>query len=449
MAPTRRRVLAISSALAAGTLFSGCLFTASSPSSGGSEADSHTLTGTEKPNPVSTDETAIEKLAHGNAEFGLSLLSSLAEKDPNENQFCSPFSVSVALAMTYAGARGETRDGIANALQFPLADESLHAAFGETNKRLETTDERVDTEANQGTPFQLTTANAIWGQEDYPWRDDFLATLRTYYDAGLHVCDFEEHANEATETINAWVADRTEEKITELLPKTALDERTRLVLTDAIYFRATWASTFPEANTKRRPFIALDGTTSKVPMMSQSDSFPYAVVDGNQLIELPYVGDEVGMVVLLPREGSFEEFTASLSADGLATLLGEMERTDGSISLPKFSLESSLDLGATLSDLGMSHAFSSSADFRGMADTEKTGESLSIDSVLQKCVIDVDENGTEAAAATAVEVGVTSAPLNPFEMTVERPFLFLIRHKPTNTILFLGRVVDAAAGRSD
>ena len=184
-------------------------------------------------------------------------------------------------------------------------------------------------------------------------------------------------------------------------------------------------------------------------MMSQSDSFPYAAVDGHQLIALPYVGDEVEMVVLLPRKGTFEEFVASLSADRLATLLGEMERTDGSISLPKFSLESSLDLGATLSDLGMSRAFSPSADFSGMADIEETGENLSIDSVLQKSVIDVDEKGTEAAAATAVEVGVTSAPLNPFEMTVNRPFLFLIRHEPTDTVLFLGRVVDAAAGRSE
>jgi serpin B len=449
MTPTRRRVFALSSALAAGTLLSGCLSSSRSPSSDGSENDPETLTGTEKSNPVSTNESAIETLAHGNAEFGLALLSSLAKETPKENQFLSPFSASVALAMTYAGARGETRDGMANALRFPFDGESLHAAFGETDERLETTAERADTKEKQGTPFQLTTANAIWGQEDYPWCEDFLATLRTYYDAGLHVCDFEEHTNDATETINAWVANRTEGKIPDLLPKTTLDAQTRLVLTNAIYFRATWASTFPEANTKRRPFTALDGTKSKVPMMSQSDSFPYATVDGHQLIALPYVGDEVEMVVLLPREGTFEEFAASLSADRLATLLSEMERTDGSVSLPKFSLESSLDLGATLSNLGMSRAFSSNAEFSGMAVIEKTGEDFSIDSVLQKSVIDVDEQGTEAAAATAVEVGVTSVPLNPFEITVNRPFLFLIRHGPTDTVLFLGRVVDAAAGRLD
>ncbi|MFH5801294.1 serpin family protein [Haladaptatus sp. CMAA 1911] len=383
MAPTRRRVLALSSALAAGTLLSGCLSSSASPASDGSENDPETLTGTEKSNSVSTDETAIETLARGNAEFGLTLLSSLAEENPKENQFLSPFSASVALAMTYAGARGETRDGMANALRFPFDGEPLHAAFGETAERLETTAERADTEKKQGTPFQLTTANAIWGQKDYPWREDFLTTLRTYYDASLHVCDFEEHADDATETINAWVADRTDGKIPDLLPKTALDARTRLVLTNAIYFWATWDSTFPEVNTKRRPFTALDGTKSKMPIMSQSDSFPYAAVDGHQLIALPYVGDEVEMVVLLPREGTFEEFAASLSADRLATLVGEMERTDGSISLPKFSLESSLDLGATLSDLGMSRAFSPSADFSGMADIGETGENLSIDSVLQ------------------------------------------------------------------
>ncbi|GKZ16397.1 serpin family protein [Haladaptatus sp. T7] len=446
MPPTRRRVLALSNALVAGTLLSGCLAPLSSNDPG---TNVQTVTGTGKSNPVSTDEAAIRTLARGNSEFGLTLLSSLAETDPNENQFLSPFSVSVALAMTYAGARGEMRAAMADTLRFPFDGESLHAAFGETDERLKTVDERADADANRGTPFQLTTANAIWGQEGYPWRDDFLTTLRTYYDAGLNVCDFQENADEATETINAWVADRTEGKITDLLAENALDARTRLVLTNAIYFRATWASTFSEENTKRRPFTALDGTTSRVPMMSQSDSFPYAAVDGQQLIELPYVGNEVGMVVLLPKNGTFEAFTSSLSADRLEALLGEMERTDGSITLPKFSLESSLDLGTTLSDLGMSRAFSLSADFGGMADIEETGENLSIDSVRQKSVIEVDEDGTEAAAATAVEVGVTSAPLNPFEMTVDRPFLFLIRHKPTNTVLFLGRVADPTAGRSD
>ncbi|WP_423746766.1 serpin family protein (plasmid) [Haladaptatus sp. SPP-AMP-3] len=446
MSPTRRRVLALSNALVAGTLLSGCLAPLSSNDTG---TNVRTVTGAEKSNPVSTDEAAIRTLARGNSEFGLTLLSSLAETDPNENQFLSPFSASVALAMTHAGARGETRAAMADTLRFPFDGEPLHAAFGETDERLETADERVNTDADRGTPFQLTTANAIWGQEGYPWRDDFLTTLRTYYDAGLNACDFQENADEATETINAWVADQTAGKITDLLGKNALDARTRLVLTNTIYFRATWASTFSEENTKRRPFTALDGTTSRVPMMSQSDSFPYAAVDGQQLIELPYVGNEVGMVVILPKSGTFESFTASLSADRLEALLGEMERTDGSIALPKFSLELSLDLGTTLSDLGMSRVFSPSADFGGMADIEETGDNLFIDSVRQKSVIEVDENGTEAAAATAVEVGVTSAPLNPFEMTVDRPFLFLIRHKPTNTVLFLGRVVDPTAGRSD
>lgn len=443
MQSTRRRVLTLTNALAVGALLPGCLAPLSSSGSG---TNGRTVTGTKDSNPVSTDEEAIGKLARGNTEFGLTLLSSLGANDPGNNQFLSPYSVSIALAMTYAGARGETRTEMADALQFPFEDDSLHAAFGDVEKRLETADERADTDAEEGTPFQLTTANTIWGQEGYPWRDEFLGTLRTYYDAGLHVCDFKAHSDEATETINDWAAEKTEGKITNLLPNGVLDERTRLVLTDAIYFKATWASTFSEKMTKPRPFAALDGTKSNVPMMSQSDSFPYAEIDGHQLIELPYVGDEVGMVVLLPKDDTFEEFTRSLDAERLATMVGELEEQEGSISLPKFAVESTFELGTTLSDLGMSRAFSSAADFGGMADLEKTGESLHIDSVHHKSYITVDEEGTEAAAATAVEVSATSAPLDPFEMVVDRPFLFLIRHKPTDSTLFLGRVVDAADG---
>ena len=171
--------------------------------------------------------------------------------------------------------RAARRGRDADALRFPFDGDSLHAAFGKTDDDIESTAERSTVDTDEGTPFQLTTANAIWGQKGYPWRENFLGTLRTYYGAGLHVCDFEQDAEEASETINAWAAERTG-KIENLLPKGALDARTRLVLTDAIYFRATWNSTFPEKRTERRPFTALDGTKSKVPMMSQSDSFPYA-----------------------------------------------------------------------------------------------------------------------------------------------------------------------------
>jgi serpin B len=443
MPPTRRTVLALSNALVAGSLLPGCLGPLSSD---GSNVNVETVTGDPNPNPATAKASALSELARGNAAFGLTLLSSLAEGEPAKNQFVSPYSVSVALAMTYAGARGETRTQMAEALRFPLDGASLHAVFGETDERLAAND-RDD--SGKDVPFQLTTANAIWGQRGYPWRDDFLTTLTTYYDAGLNVYDFDEKHDEATETINDWVAERTEGGITDLLPKGALGSLTRLVLTNAVYFRATWAEPFEKDRTERRPFTALDGTTSRVPTMCQSESFPYATVDGHQIIELPYVGDEVGMVVVLPEEGTFEEFARSLDADRLAALVESMESRDGTIALPRFTIESSFELPETLAKLGMPVAFSNAADFGGMADLAKTGEQLRIDDVLHKSYIAVDEEGTEAAAATAVEVKASSAALDPFEMTVDRPFFFLIRHRPTDAVLFLGRVVDADAARPD
>ncbi len=449
MEPTRRQTLALANALAAGALLPGCLgsFSMEKPNPKGglmTETPEKTVTGTEKSNPASADEKAIRTLSQGNTAFGLTLLSSLADDSPGENQFFSPYSVSIALAMTYAGARGETRTEMHDTLQFPLDGDSLHAAFGKTDGKIESTAERSTADPDEGTPFELTTANAIWGQKGYPWRDEFLGTLRTYYDAGLHVSDFEHDAEKSRKTINDWAAKKTRDKITDLLPSGALDAMTRLVLTDAIYFKATWADTFSKRLTKSKPFTTLDGGDVTVPMMSQSASFPYADVDGHQLIELPYVGNEVGMVVVLPKEGTFSEFTDSLTGDRLAAMVNELETKHGSISLPKFSVESSFKLGKTLSSLGMKRSFSSNADFGGMANLDKTGESLEIGNVFHKSYIDVDEEGTEAAAATAVTVVATSASLNPFEMVVDRPFLFLIRHKPTGTTLFLGRIVDAA-----
>ncbi len=444
MSPTRRTILALSNALLASALLPGCL---SPLSSNDSTMNAPTVTGEKDPNPTAANQTQIRTLARGNTEFGLTLLSSLAQDEPSTNQFISPYSISVALAMTYAGARGKTQKQMTETLRFSLEDATLHAAFGETEDQLAASND--DANSKKNVPFQLTTANAIWGQQNYPWRDDFLTTLKTYYDAGLHVLDFKENSAEATQTINEWVADQTEDKIRDLLPEGALNSLTRLVLTTAIYFRATWAEPFEKGRTTPQPFTALDGTTAEVPMMRQSESFPYATVDGHQVIELPYVGDEVGMVVILPKERTFEEFMESLDVDRLTSLLSGMDQQQGTISLPRFTIESSFELPTTLAELGMPVVFSNHADFSGMVDPAKTGEHLRIDDVLHKSYIAVDEEGTEAAAATAVEAVATGAARDPFTMTVDRPFYLLIRHRPTDTVLFLGRIVDASAAQSN
>ncbi|MGM0591480.1 MAG: serpin family protein [Halobacteriota archaeon] len=252
----------------------------------------------------------------------------------------------------------------------------------------------------------------------------------------------------ARTTINDWVATETNEKIPDLLPKSLITDATRFVLTNAIYFYANWAEQFDEANTEDREFTALDGAGQSVPMMRQSEEFPYAAVDGHQLVELPYVGKKTSMVVLLPPDGAFERVEGDLNASRLGELLDHLDVRDGSITLPKFTFRSSLSLKNALSQLGMSNAFEPTADFGAMVDRAQTSEPLWLFDVVHEGYVAVDEKGTEAVAATGAVGGASSAGPPPFEMVVDRPFLFLIRDRETGTVLFLGRVVDAEAAQS-
>ncbi|SDM03580.1 serpin B [Halogranum gelatinilyticum] len=447
MSPDRRDFLALSTALATSGLLGGCL---GSPL-GNDTVPVDTVESDSTPvRPADVDADTLETLVADATDFAFDLHGSLVDADPNTNRFISPYSVSVALAMTYAGARGETREQMGQTLRFSLPREELHPAFhtlrGRVNGSDDAADDGSDTDDDEPRPFRLAGANALWGQADYPWRDPFLATLEGNYGAGLHAVDFVSEPEGARQTINGWVADRTEEKIPELLPEGSIHDMTRLVLTNAIYFKANWQHEFEKEKTEPREFTALGGSTAEVPTMEVTEDFQYAKTDGHQLVELPYVGHEVSMVVVLPKEGTFEEFEGSLDAERLSTLLDKLDEREGTLRLPKFSFSSAMSLKQTLSDLGMPVAFDpNAADFSGMADAE---EPLFIGDVIHEAFVGVDEKGTEAAAATAVTVETTSAevdPPEPFEMTVDRPFLFAIRHRETDAILFLGRVVDAAA----
>jgi serpin B len=450
MSSNRRDFLALSGALAAGGLLAGCL----APVQGDDTVTVDTVGTDETPvTPDDVGDDVLQRLVADNTDFAFDLHGALAEADPNANRFVSPYSVSVALAMTYAGARGETRQQMGQILRFSLSRETLHPAFYALRRQVNGDDENAgsdDTESDGGEPrpFTLAGANALWGQEGYPWRDAYLTTLKANYGAGLHIVDFTSDAEAARDTINSWVADRTEDKIPDLLPKGSVHELTRLVLTNAIYFKANWQHEFDEEKTTPWEFTALDGSTAEVPTMEVTEDFQYATVDGHQLVELPYVGGDVSMLVVLPRDGRFEQFEQRLDAARLSTLLDALDEREGTLRLPTFTFESATSLKRTLSDLGMPLAFNQNdADFSGMADSS---EPLFIGDVIHKSFVGVDEKGTEAAAATAVTMETSSAEVNPpkpFEMTVDRPFLFAIRHRETDAVLFLGRVVDAAAAQ--
>ncbi len=384
---------------------------------------------------VSTSEQM--SLVEGNSAFAFELYQALRKEEGN--LFYSPYSISLALAMTYAGARGETAEQMAGTLQFLLNQKKLHSAFNWLDAELAGRGEGAQGKDGEG--FRLNIVNAIWGQEDYEFLSDFLDVLAENYGAGLRILDFMTETEKSRLTINDWVSDQTEKRIEDLIPQGALSELTRLVLTNAIYFNAAWAYPFDEDMTADGQFYLLDGGQVTVPMMKQTESFGYTEGEGYQAVELPYDGGELSMVILLPEAGDFKAFEESLSAQQVGAIISGLQPTEVALTMPQFEFESEFSLKDTLAEMGMPVAFSGAADFSGM-----TGESeLFISDVVHKAFVAVDEAGTEAAAATAVIMELTAMPDPPVEVTIDRPFIFLIRDIETGAILFLGRVMNPSA----
>lgn len=380
----------------------------------------------------------IARLSEGNSDFAFDLYKTLADEDGN--LFYSPYSISVALAMTYAGARGETETQMADTMCFLLPQQELHPAFNELDIELSKRGEGAEGKDSEG--FRLNVVNAIWGQKDYKFLPEFLDVLAVNYGAGLRLLDFVDQPEESRVTINNWVSDQTEDRIENLIPQGAIDSLTRLVLTNAIYFNAAWKYQFNENATSDGKFSLVDGSDVTVPMMSQTESFGYTGGDGYQAIELPYDGGELSMVVLLPDAGQLKEFENSLNTELIAAIISELEqgRRKIALTMPKFEFESSFSLVDTLAGMGMPIAFSTGADFSGM-----TGiNDLFIGDVIHKAFVSVDESGTEAAAATAVVMELTAIPQPPLELAIDRPFIFLIRDLETESVLFVGRVENPA-----
>ena len=328
---------------------------------------------------------------------------------------------------------------MAETLHFALPDATLHAAFNYLDLELAKRAQAELDPDQTGDPFRLNVANALWGQDGYHFESTFLDLLAVNYGAGLRLVDYERAPEPARQTINAWVSDQTEQKIPELIPEGLVDSSTRLVLTNAIYFNASWDLPFDEELTHPGTFHADVGDVT-VDMMVEQDNYRYAAGDGYQTIALPYVGDELDMVLVVPEAGKFAEVEGSLADGALDSMLAELQAAEVQLTVPKWSFRSEVLLKDQLSALGMAEAFSTSADFSGMTGTR----ALCIADVVHEAFVDVDEEGTEAAAATAVIMWETSVPepIEPIELTVDRPFLFLIRDLPTETVLFLGRVTD-------
>ncbi|MGQ9683853.1 MAG: serpin family protein [Anaerolineae bacterium] len=384
---------------------------------------------------ASLEQSQVAALVDGNTVFALALYQTLY--DGKANLFCSPYSISQALAMTYAGARGATAQEMAAALRFSLPPEQLHPAFNALDQALAS---RGEGSKDEGERFRLRIANALWGQKDFAFQPAFLDLLAENYGAGLRLVDFQRAPEPARQTINRWVEEQTEQKIKDLLPEGSIDDLTRLVLSNAIYFNAGWRYPFKKDATQDGAFNMLDGSTVTVPLMQQSEDLAYAAGPNYQLVQLPYVGGELSMVILLPAEGQFEAFARGLDAAQLETMLQGVQSAQVTLTLPRFRYESQAQLKDALTRLGMGGAFEDTADFSGM-----TGKrDLCIDDVYHKAFVAVDEEGTEAAAAMAVVMRLTSAPAEQVEMRVDRPFLFLIRDNETGAILFLGHVVNPA-----
>jgi serpin B len=384
------------------------------------------------PSP-SVGEHLVGELATGNGAFALDLYQTLREGEGN--LFFSPYSISLALAMTYAGARGETEQQMAQTLHFTLPQDVLHSAFNALDLELASRGEEIDEQ--EGEPFRLHIANSIWGQQGYEFTPEFLDTLAMNYGAGLRIVDYIKAAEEARQTINQWVSDQTEGKIKDLIQPGLLDALTRLVLVNAIYFNASWLYPFIEDETQEGIFYLIDGGEVSVPLMSQVETLGYSRGEGYQVVELPYVGQEMAMVILLPDMGMFETFEKGLTSDRLSETLDDLSHQSVALRMPRFEYESEFRLKETLIKMGMQAPFSE-ADFSGMDGTRD----LFISEVVHKAFVSVDESGTEAAAATAVVMRFTSAPDTPVEMTVDRPFIYMIRDLKTGTILFVGRVLN-------
>jgi serpin B len=378
-----------------------------------------------------------EALAGGNERFAFELFRELAGGEPDGNLFMSPLSVSTAMGMVYAGARGGTEAEIAGVLGFPLPQEGVHEAFAELMLRLDGAwrDSVLDP---RGDPLVLRVANALWVERTFELRRDFVDLAGELYGAAARNVDFAGDPDGVREEINAWVEEATSDRIRNLLAPGTVTGDTRLIITNAVYFLGGWMHPFEPSATTDGPFVTLSGEVAQVPMMRQVESFRHTTAGGTTAVELPYSDGSASMLVMMPASdlGDLEERLDPAMLDGIDASM-QWGRVD--LSLPSFEFSSSFSLKETLEALGMTESFGDAADFSGFTGSPE----VFISDVIHKAFVRVDEEGTEAAAATAVIMAAgCAAPEDPVRIVIDRPFVFLIRDRVSGSILFLGRVAD-------
>jgi len=389
--------------------------------------------GAGQPTTAATRPAGEAALVKGNTAFALGIYDRLRAEEGN--LFFSPLSISTALAMTYAGARGATAAEMAQALHFDLPPDQLHTAFAAILNEL-----NPPQGAAEPRPYKLHIANALWAAQGHKFLPAFLKTAEQSYQAGLAELDFSQAAEQARQTINDWVAEHTAGKIKDLIPPGVLDATTKLILTNAIYFKGNWAAQFDPKSTKEEPFTRADGSQVNAPLMHQTGEFGYLAQPDFQALDLPYAGNRLRMTILLPRKyDGLPELEKKLTPEALAGWLGQLSEQKVQVALPKFKLTSEFRLDDALRELGMRLAFRvGAADFSGMDGTQE----LYIGAVLHKAYVDVNEEGTEAAGATGVVMKMRATPGPPPVFRADHPFLFLIRDVQSGSILFLGRLAN-------
>ena len=387
------------------------------------------LTRDANPNVSDAD---FAQLTDGSQSFGLELYQALEKGD--DNVLISPLSIRTAFGLLHAGAAGATESEIESGLHFNLSGTAVYPAMNKLGLEL---DARNWPGNDDKDPVELYLANHFWGQNGYPWKESYLDRIKLHYGAGIETLDFQGQPDPSRIIINDFVQAFTRDKIKDLLPAGSIKSDTVAVLTNALYFKAPWANAFDDYATSDQTFTNLDGSTSTVKLMWQMESGGYYEDEQVQALELNYANNELSMVFILPSEGTFTNFENSITDDGLNAIIDNLTYANGTIQIPRFTFESGFQLKAPLSEMGMTSIFGS-ADLSQMIDNGN----LLVDDVYHKTFIAVDEQGTEAAAATAIVVGETSAPMEEFQFRADRPFFIAIRDKATNTLLFFGRVAN-------
>lgn len=386
-----------------------------------------------QPEPTADDTgvtpEGVNAVVSANNQFALELYSKYKSKEGNI--FFSPYSISTALAMTYEGARGQTADEMQSVFHFPEDDNLRRPAFARIYNEINKRDKE----------YKLSTANALWAQKDYKFLEDYTTAVEKYYGGKVTNLDFVGETEKSRKIINSWVEDQTNNKIKDIIPQGAINALTRLVLTNAIYFKGTWIKQFDKKNTRDEDFRISPGNTVQAPMMrltGKEAKFNYAETEELQLLEMLYEGEELSMLVILPKEDNLTSLEESLDIEKLAEWKNMLREQRVNVYMPKFKFETKYFMADTLSKMGMPSAFSAyNADFSGM---DGTGN-LFISSVIHQAFVEVNEEGTEAAAATVVVMTMAAAPSFK-EFRADHPFMFIIQQKDSGNILFLGKVID-------